>query len=50
MPKHSARQKQKQTHRRGKMYKEVGVSKERERETEVRQGGNSNRFGVIRLK
>lgn len=48
MPKHSARQKQKQTHRRGKRDEEGGVSKERE--TEVRQGGNSNRFGVIRLK
>lgn len=31
MPKHSARQKQKQTHRRGKRDKEGGVSKERDR-------------------
>lgn len=32
MPKHSARQKQKQTHRRGKRDEERGVSKERERD------------------
>lgn len=44
MPKHSARQKQKQT------QKERERKGERDSKAEVRQGGNSNRFGVIRLK
>lgn len=47
MPKHSARQKQKQTQ---KEREERGEKKERDSKAEVRQGGNSNRFGVIRLK